>query len=117
MISKQRVKRAFRTRLMLAVGSGVMVACLSQAALGAGLTSWPAPPGEALSEHYELTVNGQAVPVHACRVSAVPFNQVWPGYQRPLDQTELAGFAFWDMAGPVKVVLLVETLDLASANT
>src|ERR1035438_4136434 len=71
----------------------------------AGVTSWPAPPGEALSEHYELTVNGHAVPVHACRVSAVPFNQVWPGYQRPLDQTELAGFAFWDMAGPVKVVV------------
>ena len=90
---------------MLVVGSGVLAACLLQAALGAGVTSWPAPPGEALSEHYELTVNGQAVPVHACRVSAVPFNQVWPGYQRPLDQTELAGFAFWDMAGPVKVVV------------
>jgi hypothetical protein len=90
---------------MLAVGSGVMAACLPQAALGAGVTSWPVPPGEALSEDYELTVNGHAVPVHACRVSAVPFNQVWPGYQRPLDQTELAGFAFWDMAGPVKVVV------------
>jgi hypothetical protein len=87
------------------VGTGVMAACLLQPALGAGVTSWPAPPGETLSEHYELTVNGQAVPVLACRVSAVPFNQVWPGYQRPLDQTELAGFAFWDMVGPVKIVV------------
>ena len=59
----------------------------------------PAPPDEPLSDHYLLTVNGQAVPVYACRVSAIPFNQVWPGYQRPLDQTELAGFATWDMAG------------------
>jgi hypothetical protein len=60
---------------------------------------------ETLSEHYEVTVNGRPIPVYACRVSAVPFNQVWPGYQRPLDQTELAGFACWDMSGLVKVVV------------
>ena len=63
----------------------------------------PAPEGEALSEHYALTVGGQSVPVYSCRVSAMPFNQVWPGYQRPLDQTETAGFAYWDMTGPVRV--------------
>lgn len=74
-------------------------------AWGAGVNWWPAPSGEALSEHYELAVNGQAIPVYACRVSAMPFNQVWPGYQRPLDQTEQAGFACWDMDGPVKVVV------------
>ncbi|MFZ2644515.1 MAG: glycosyl hydrolase family 28 protein [Verrucomicrobiia bacterium] len=67
------------------------------------IVSWPAPAGEALSEDYQIKVNGQPVPVHACRVSAVPFNQVWPGYQRPLDQTELAGFACWDMEQPVQV--------------
>ena len=105
MILNLRVKKEFRTLLRLAVGSGVLAACLVQVTLGADVTSWPAPPGEALSEHYELTVNGQAIPVHACHVSAEPFNQVWPGYQRPLDQTEMAGFAFWDMAGPVKVVV------------
>lgn len=63
----------------------------------------PSPEGEALSEHYALTVGGQAVPVYSCRVSAVPLNQVWPGYQRPLDQSELAGFATWDMGGPARV--------------
>jgi len=63
----------------------------------------PAPAGEALAEDYKLTVGGVEVPVHACRVSAVPFNQVWPGYQRPLDQTELAGFAYWDMRAPARV--------------
>ena len=62
-----------------------------------------APAGEALSEDYQLTVAGRKVPVNACRVSAVPLNQVWPGYQRPLDQTELAAFAYWDMSGPVAV--------------
>ncbi len=51
----------------------------------------------------QLAVAGRKVPVYACRVSAVPFNQVWPGYQRPLDQTELAAFACWDMSGPVAV--------------
>lgn len=62
-----------------------------------------APAGEALSEDYQLAVTGRKVPVYACRVFAVPLNQVWPGYQRPLDQTELAAFACWDMSGPVAV--------------
>ena len=68
-----------------------------------GVVSWAAPAGEKLFEDYTLRVNGQAVPVYSCRVSAMPFNQVWPGYQRPLDQTELAGFAYWGMSGPVEV--------------
>ena len=68
-----------------------------------GVVSWPAPAGEKLYDGYTLRVNGQAVPVYFCRVSAVPFNQVWPGYQRPLDQTELAGFAYWGMSGAVEV--------------
>ena len=69
-------------------------------------TIWAAPPGERLCEDYRLRVNGQPVPVYACRVSAVPFNQVWPGYQRPFDQTELAGFAHWGMSGPVSVEII-----------
>ena len=68
-----------------------------------GVAVTPAPDGEALSEFYEVTVDGISAPVYACRVSAEPFNQVWPGYQRPLDQTELAGFAYWDMDGPASV--------------
>jgi hypothetical protein len=62
-----------------------------------------APEEEALSEFYEVFVDGVPAPVYACRVSAEPFNQVWPGYQRPLGQTELAGFACWDMVRPVSV--------------
>ena len=63
----------------------------------------PAPEGETPYEDYQLTVGGKPVPVYSCRVSAIPFNQVWPGYQRPLDQTELAGFASWDMHGAVRI--------------
>ena len=72
------------------------------------VTTWPAPPGEPLAEGVTLRVEGQPVPVHHCRVSAIPFNQVWPGYQRPLDQTEAAGFASWDQSGPVRVELTLQ---------
>jgi len=67
------------------------------------VTVYPAPPGEVLSDDWSVSVNGVAVPVYRVRVSAVPLNQRWPGYQRPLDQTELAGAAWWDMSGPVDV--------------
>ena len=66
----------------------------------------PAPPGEPLSEDFTLTVASQRVPVYPCRVSAMPFNQVWPGYQRPMDQTEIASFASWDMTAPVDVEIV-----------
>jgi hypothetical protein len=36
----------------------------------------------------------------------MPFNQVWPGYQRPIDQTGLAGFAYWSMSSPVSVEII-----------
>lgn len=95
----------------------IMVMALQVAGLGIGfghtaaaersgdqaVTSWPAPKEEKLSGDFTLRINGQAVPVYSCRVSAVPFNQPWPGHQRPLDQTELASFAYWDMSGPVTV--------------
>lgn len=67
------------------------------------VTIHPAPAGEPLSEDYAVTVGGVPVPVYGCRVSAVPLNQVWPGYQRPQDQTELAAFACCDAAGPLSV--------------
>ncbi len=69
----------------------------------AQVVAYASPPEEPVSEDFELTVAGQSVPVYRCRVSAVPLNQVWPGYQRPEDQTEVASFAYWDMAGPVEV--------------
>jgi len=75
----------------------------SRAEAAGSVTIWPAPAEEKLCEDYSLRVNGRKVSVYSCRVSAVPLNQVWPGYQRPMDQTELAGFAHWGMAGPVTV--------------
>ena len=40
---------------------------------------------------YEVWVDGAPVFVRPIRISAMPFNQWAPGYQRPADQTEIAG--------------------------
>ena len=68
-------------------------------------TTRPASNGteEPPSDLYRVWVQERPVHVYRCRVSAMPFNQVWPGYQRPKDQTEQAAFAGWDMAGPIQV--------------
>jgi hypothetical protein len=61
------------------------------------------PEGEPQSDDFSVRVNGLEAFVYPARVSAMPVNQVWPGYQRPLDQTELASFAYFDTTGPVQV--------------
>jgi len=68
-----------------------------------GVAVAPMPSGEAVCGDYRLKVNTRDVPVYSCRVSAMPFNQIWPGYQRPLEQTELSGFAYWEMKGDAEV--------------
>lgn len=47
---------------------------------------------EPISEDYKVTVNGEEVPVYTCRISKYPFNRVWTGFQRPVNQSELASF-------------------------
>ena len=59
--------------------------------------------GEERSKDFIIKAGGEPVPVYKARVSAVPFNQVWPGYQRPLDQTELASFAYFDIKRPENI--------------
>ena len=69
-----------------------------------------------LSDAFLVRIDGKDIAVHQARVSAVPHNQVWPGYQRPIGQTELAAFAYWDMAGTVTVDIVptkaVETVTI-----
>ncbi len=76
---------------------------VASAASTPGLNLYPAPEGEQPAPDWTVTINGKPLFVYLARVSAMPFNQVWPGYQRPIDQTELAGFAYWDMSSPVTI--------------
>jgi hypothetical protein len=63
------------------------------------LVNYPAPAGTEASQDFSLKVNGETVFVYTARVSAVPLNQMWPGHQRPLEQTEIASFAYFDFSG------------------
>lgn len=70
--------------------------------------TFKAHPDEKLFDACTLKVNGKPVDVYQCRVSKYPFNQVWPGYQRPIEQTELAGFAYWETDGVSKIEISAE---------
>lgn len=73
------------------------------------------PEGERNSEDFSVSVNGTPVCVYQARVSKAPINQLWPGYQRPINQTEIASFAYWDISGEVAVeVVSKEQVDTVS---
>ena len=66
------------------------------------------PANEILMDRFTVTMNGEKVPVSAARVSAVIYNTEWPGHQRPMDQTEIAGFVRCESEDPVEVCVTVE---------
>ncbi len=63
---------------------------------------------EPLSEDFEVTVNGESVPVYTCRISKYPINRVWPGEQRPSTQTELASFVNLVSDEPISLTVKVK---------
>ena len=48
---------------------------------------------------YEAWMDGRPVKVHAIQVSAMEYNRLFTGFQRPVDQTERAGFAAVEAKG------------------
>lgn len=64
--------------------------------------------------NYKVYLDGRELTIYPCRTSAIPFNRVWTGVQRPLDQTEISYFVSFDMTAPVD--LEIEVLD-ASLRT
>ena len=75
----------------------VVVCVLGSPMLRADVVTYPAPPGEALSEDYQVWADGQQVDVYTARVLDPPFaGKQW-------DYGGRYGFANFDMAGDVEV--------------
>ena len=77
---------------------------------------YDAPTEESQSKDFEMLVNNRPVFVYQARVSKYPINQIWPGYQRPIKQTEIASFAYFDFEGEVEISIKskvnIKTLDI-----
>ena len=58
---------------------------------------------EKISDEFVVTAKGEKIGVYKCRVSAHPLNQEWPGYQRPLNQTEDAYYIMLGSDGEVSI--------------
>lgn len=81
----------------LALASGLL-------ALSAGAARvYPVPEDAERSDDFRMTVDGAPAPLYRTRVSADPINWRWPGYQRPLYQTELASFALLESEGASRI--------------
>ncbi len=53
---------------------------------------YPTIPTAPYCSDYSVLVNGRLTPLNTARVSAVPYNRRWPGFQRPKDQSEAVQF-------------------------
>ena len=77
---------------------------------------YDAPADEKKSDDFEMFVDNKPVFVYQARVSKYPINQIWPGYQRPFNQTEIASFAYFDLDGEVVIKIIsdkeIKTLDI-----
>ena len=58
------------------------------------------------SEDYRVRMGGLEIPVYTCRISRYPFNSWWPGYERPIDQTEVVSYI--NLVGDEAVTLEIE---------
>ena len=63
------------------------------------------PSGEAIYTDCEVKVNGIDAKLTCVRVSSMPYNTAWPGYQRPIDQTELTPLLSFSSDAPVTITV------------
>jgi len=77
---------------------------------------YDSPELEKVSNDFEMFVNNKPIFIYQARVSKYPINQIWPGYQRPLDQTEIASFTYFDFNEEVTLKITstekIKTLDI-----
>jgi len=57
------------------------------------------------SQDYKVFIDENEIEVRNVRVSAYPINQIYKGYQRPVEQTEIAGLASFDFSKKVYVTV------------
>jgi hypothetical protein len=67
---------------------------------------YTAPETELKSNDFTMLVEGKPAFVYQARVSRLPVNQIWPGYQRPMSQTEIASFAYFDLKGKAEITII-----------
>lgn len=68
----------------------------------------PSPVGEKRDERYRVSLNGGAeFYPDEVTVSAEPYNTVWPGFQRPAEQTEKAAYCSFAACGSTEVTVTV----------
>ncbi len=63
------------------------------------------PFPEKPSDAFEIRINGKKADAYRARVSRIPFNCVWPGHQRPMSQTELSAFIYFDTDETVDITV------------
>ena len=61
------------------------------------------PVEDEISKDYIIKGNGICMDAYQARVSAMPFNRIWPGHQRPLDQTEIANVLSFEADASVEL--------------
>ncbi len=61
---------------------------------------------------YSCFIDNKELTVYTAHVSAMPFNTVWPGHQRPIEHTEEAYFISFDMTEPVTLTVNVDECEL-----
>ena len=96
----------------------LILSCFLMAACGfrSKTVLYSAPEQEKKSDDFEMFVDGKPAFVYQARVSRLPVNQIWPGYQRPVSQTEIASFAYFDLKGKAEIRINtreeIKTLDI-----
>ena len=76
-------------------------------------TVYPAPPGEALSPDYRVSVAGQDVPVYVAKVAPADAARRWKAMddkKNSADYYDTAAFASFDMQGAVTVTVTVSNM-------
>ncbi len=58
------------------------------------------------SKDYRVFIKDMEIPVYTCRISRYPFNSYWPGYERPIDQTEIVSYI--NLVGDEAIKLSIE---------